>query len=111
MQIAIPELNKDWVKLADVAQKWIAKSPRNSDAWYELGVANENLNKLDEAEKAYQESVKFDASNTDALLRLGVIAQAKGDKVSMHNINLAIANIDQVLAEEYSVMLGCGKEC
>jgi serine protease Do len=111
MQIAIPEINKDWVKLADVAQKWIAKSPQNSDAWYELGVANENLNKIDEAEKAYQESVKLDATNTDALLRLGVIAQSKGDKVGMHNINVAIAHIDPALADEYSAMLGCDKQC
>lgn len=90
MQIAIPELNKDWVKLAEVAQRWIAQSPKNSDAWYELGFANENLNKMDEAESAYRESVKLDANNTDALLRLGVIAQTKGDKVSMHNIQVAI---------------------
>ncbi len=111
MQIAIPELNKDWVKLAEVAQRWIAQSPSNSDAWYELGFANENLNKIEDAESAYQEAIKLDASNTDALLRLGVIAQSKGDKVSMHDINVAIANIDQRLADEYSAMLGCDKEC
>lgn len=111
MQVALPEINKDWPKLADVAQKWIDADPKNSDAWYELGVANENLNKIDAAEKAYNQSVKLDANNTDSLFRLGVIAQSKGDKVSMHNINLAIASIDKDLAEEYSNMLGCDKEC
>lgn len=111
MQIAIPELNKDWPKLADVAQKWIDADPKNSDAWYELGTANENLNKVGEAEKAYQQSVALDASNTDSLFRLGAIAQSRGDKVSMHKINLAIAHIDKDLAQEYSHMLGCGNEC
>lgn len=111
MQMALPELNKDWPKLAEVAQKWIDKDPNNSDAWYELGIANESLNKINEAEKAYQQSVQLDASNTDSLFRLGVIAQSKGDKVSMHNINLAIASIDKNLAEEYMNMLGCDKEC
>lgn len=111
MQIALPEINKDWPKLAEVAQKWIDKDPKNSEAWYELGIANENLNKIDEAEKAYLQSVLLDASNTDSLFRLGAIAQSKGDKVSMHNINLAIASIDKDLAEEYSNMLGCDKEC
>jgi hypothetical protein len=76
-----------------------------------LGVANENLNKIDEAEKSYNQSVKLDAANTDALFRLGAIAQFKGDKVGMHNINLAIASIDKGLAEEYINMLGCDKEC
>ncbi len=111
MQIALPEINQDWPKLAQVAQKWINSDPKNSDAWYELGNANENLNKIDDAQKAYQQSVKFDASNTDALLRLGIIAQGKGDKTTMHNINIALAQIDKALAEEYSQMLGCDKEC
>lgn len=111
MQIALPELNQDWPKLAQVAQKWIDTDPKNSDAWYELGSANENLHKIDEAQAAYQQAVKLDSSNTDALLRLGIIAQSKGDKVGMHNINLAIAMINKDLAEEYSQMLGCGKEC
>jgi hypothetical protein len=111
MQIALPELNQDWVKLAQVAQKWIDKEPQNSDAWYELGNAQENLHKIDEAQAAYEQSVKMDASNTDALLRLGVIAQSKGDKAGMHKINLAIAQIDKELAAQYSEMLGCDKEC
>jgi len=87
MQIALPELNKDWVKLAYVAEKWIAQSPGNSDAWYELGFANENLNKINEAEKAYLEAVKLDASNIDALQRLDFIAQSKGDKVGLLEID------------------------
>lgn len=111
MQIAIPELNKDWPKLAQVSEKWIAIDANNTEAWYELGVANENLSKIDEAKKAYQQSVLLDANNTDSLLRLGVIAQAAGDKVSMHNINLAIANVDKDLAKEFSQMLGCNIEC
>jgi hypothetical protein len=111
MQIAIPELNKDWAKLAEVAQRWIDQKPKNSDAWYELGTANENLNKIDEAKKDYQQSVLLDASNTDALFRLGVIAQSTGDKAGMNNVRTAIANIDAELAAEYSNLLGCDKEC
>lgn len=111
MQIALPELNQDWPKLAQVAQKWIDSEPKNSDAWYELGNAQENLHKVDEAQASYEQAVKMDSSNTDALLRLGVIAQSKGDKAGMHKINLAIAQIDKELAAEYSEMLGCGKEC
>ncbi len=111
MQIALPELNKDWPKLAQVAQKWIDSDPKNSDAWYELGNANENLHKTNEAQADYEQAVKLDANNTDALLRLGIIAQSKGDKVSMHNINLAISQVNKALAEEYSQILGCDKEC
>lgn len=111
MQIAIPELNKDWPKLTQVAEKWIEIDPQNTDAWYELGVAHENLNKIEEAKKAYQQSVLLDANNTDSLFRLGVIAQSAGDKSGMHSISLAIANVDKERAKEFSQMLGCNNEC
>jgi len=111
MQVAIPELSQDWPKLAQVAEKWIETDPQNTDAWYELGVAHENLNNIDEAKNAYKKSVLFDASNTDSLFRLGAIAQSAGDKDDMHSINLAIANIDKERAKEFSQMLGCNNEC
>lgn len=111
MQVAIPELNQDWPKLAQIAEEWIETDPQNTDAWYELGVAHENLNNIDEAKNAYKKSVLFDASNTDSLFRLGAIAQSAGDKEDMHSINLAIANIDKERAKEFSQMLGCNNEC
>ena len=42
MQIALPEINQDWVKLeTSGANNGLAKIQNNSDAWYELGVAQE----------------------------------------------------------------------
>jgi tetratricopeptide (TPR) repeat protein len=111
MQIAIPEINKDWPMLAQVAQKWTEADTKNSDAWYELGIAQENLYKIDDAKAAYKKSVLLDATNVDSLFRLGLIAQSLGDKTEMHTINLAIANVDKDLAQKYSEMLGCGAEC
>ena len=111
MQIAIPELNQDWPKLAQVAQKWIDADPKNSDAWYELGNALENLHKIDEAKIAYQNSIAFDITNVDSLFRLGVIAQSVGDKAGMHKANVDIAKVNKDLAKEYSQMLGCEVEC
>lgn len=111
MQIAIPEINQDWPRLEQIAQKWIDTDSTNSDAWYELGNAQENLNKMEEAEKSYKQSALLDNGNTASLFRLGVMAKVKGDIQTMHNINLAIAKIDPSLADEYSASLGCNKEC
>ena len=111
MQMALPEINQDWPKLAEVAQKWIEASPNNSDAWFELGTADENLNKLPEAKEAYQHALKLDTSNTDALIRLGAIAITNDDKVGMNEVKLAIAVIDKELAEEYGHMMECGIKC
>jgi serine protease Do len=111
MQIAIPELNNDWPKLAEVAEKWIAIDPKNTDAWYELGVANENLSKNDAAKIAYEKSIALDPTNTDSLMRLGVIAQAAGDIEAVRSINLAINNISKDIAEEFNLLIGCKGEC
>ncbi|MGB4812028.1 MAG: trypsin-like peptidase domain-containing protein [Methylophilaceae bacterium] len=111
MQMAIPELNGDWPKLAQVAEQWVSAEPNNSDAWYELGEAQENLHKADAAKVAYQKAVALDATNTNALFRLGVIAQSAGDKTTAHNIQVAIQNINQELADEYSKLLECNQAC
>jgi hypothetical protein len=111
MQIAIPELNNDWPKLLEVAEKWLAIDPKNTDAWYELGFAYENLHQFDEAKKAYQQSVVLDANNTDSLIRMGVLAQSAGDKEGVRSINIALSNINKELAEEFSQLVGCGVDC
>ncbi|HPH05756.1 MAG TPA: trypsin-like peptidase domain-containing protein [Methylotenera sp.] len=111
MQMAIPELKKDWVKLAQVAENWLAKEPNNSDAWYELGIAQENLQLLDTAKASYQRAVALDASNTDALFRLGVMAKSAGDQVAVDEIQRAIANVNQDLAQEFIALLTCKESC
>lgn len=111
MQMAIPELSGDWPKLAQVAEKWLAIDPKNTDAWYELGFAHENLSKNDVAKKAYEQSIALDPNNTDSLMRLGVLAQSAGDKESVRNINLAITSISKELGEEFSQLVGCSSDC
>ncbi len=110
MQIAIPELKADWPKLEQVAEKWIAVDPKNTDAWYELGVAKENLSHTLEAKKAYEQSVVLDPTNTDSLMRLGVIAQSAGDKETLRMINLAIGSISKEVAEEFNLLLSSTTE-
>lgn len=111
MQMAIPELNRDWSKLAGVAERWVVAEPISTEAWYELGRAREELGANTEAELAYRRSIALDAYNTDALFRLGVIAFKKGDKTEMHRINIALANMDKDLSEEFSKTVGCDTQC
>jgi len=84
--------------------------PKNTEAWYELGVANENLSNTAEAKKAYEQSVALDPTNTDSLMRLGVIAQSAGDQETVRNINLAISNISKEVAEEFNLLLSSTSE-
>ncbi|WP_137718567.1 trypsin-like peptidase domain-containing protein [Methylobacillus flagellatus] len=111
MQVAVPEINGDWAKLEQVARAWIKAEPANSDAWYELGNALENMSKLDEAETAYRKSIALEPLNTDSLFRIGVIASNKGDKNEVKAVNVALLKIDEDLAAEFSKTVGCKGSC
>lgn len=76
MQIAMPQLREDWAKLAEVAGRWVNAEPQNSEAWFELGLAQENTGLKAEAEKSYQKAVALDGSNSDALSRIKALAEA-----------------------------------
>lgn len=111
MQAAVPESREDWPKLAEVAEKWTAAEPKTAEGWYTLGIALENLNKVDLAAKAFNQAFILDANNYDALVHVGLIAKSRGDSAEMHRIQVALANINEDLANEYSELLGCGKSC
>ena len=111
MQMAIPELKKDWDKLAEVAGRWVIAEPASTEAWYELGYANEQLEKQTEAETAYRRALLLDANNTDALFRLGVLVANKGDKSELHRINVALSTLDKDLSDEFVKAVGCDTQC
>ena len=74
MQIAVPQLREDWPKLAEVAKRWVKAEPQSSEAWYELGLAQENIGQQRDAQKSFQQSVDLDARNSDALSRIRALA-------------------------------------
>lgn len=111
MQIAVPQLHEDWPAVAEIAARWTDAQPKSTEAWYELGVAQENMGKQAEAEAAYRKSVAIDPLNTDSLYRIGVIASKKGDKDEVHAINLSLLDIDKDLAAEFSKEVGCSGSC
>lgn len=111
LQIAGPEINEDWQALAEVAKRWIQAEPTNSDAWFELGFANENLGNKSEAEKAYRRSVELDELNTDALFRIGIMASKEKDTAEIQAIRSALLGIDEDIAAEFSKAVNCPTSC
>ena len=111
MQVAVPESRQDWPKLTQVAEKWTQTEPKNTEAWYELGLGYENSLRLELAEQAYKQAINLDSTNFEALKRLGAIAKTRGDTAEMHRIQVALADINKEVAAEYSDMLGCDNAC
>lgn len=111
MQIAEPEIQQDWDKLAGIAEKWIKTEPNNSEAWYELGFAQEHLKLRAEAEKSYRHAIMLNGENIDALFRVGLIASNKGNKAEVEAIKVSISQINAETAEEFNRALACTAEC
>jgi len=111
MQIAEPELQEDWTKLLGISQTWVQKEPNNTEAWYELGVAQEHTNHKIDAEKSYRQALKLSKDNIDAMFRIGLLAAEQGNMNEVQAMKVAISNIDTDTAEEFSKALTCGENC
>ena len=111
MQVAEPEIQQDWGKLSTIAEKWIKAEPNNSEAWFELGFAQEHLNQKTEAEKSYRHAIMLNGQNIDALFRVGLIASERGNKTEVEAIKVAISQINQETAEEFSQAVSCSGAC
>lgn len=111
MQIALPEIQEDWPKLAEIADRWTKAEPNNTEAWYELGNAQEHMGRDTEAEAAYRKAVDLYASNTDALFRLGVMASEKGDTEQVKSINTTLLALNKDLAAEFNKAITCKDQC
>lgn len=111
MQVAVPESRQDWPKLVQVAEKWTIAEPKNTEAWYELGLGLENTGKVALAESAYKQALSLDSTHVEALMRLGALAKTRGDTPEVQRIQTALMDIDKNLVAEYSERLGCEKQC
>jgi serine protease Do len=111
MQAAVPESRQDWPKLVQIAEKWTQVEPKNTEAWYALGLGLDGASKTELAIKAYSEAARLDSTNFDALFKLGALAKTRGDTAEMHRIQLVLASLDKDIAAEYSASLECGASC
>lgn len=111
MQVALPQLNEDWVRLQEVSRRWIEVEPDNAEAWYELGTAQEGLDQPGDAEKSYRKAVTINPRHSEALYRLGVFASQRGDREEMHSVSTKLAKIDSEMAAEFDKAVGCDVNC
>jgi serine protease Do len=111
MQVALPHLNDDWTRLDQISQQWIKADPKNPEAWYELGTAQEGLGRAEEAQKSYRMATSLDPRHAEALFRLGVFASKRGDHEETHQVSLILAQIDPEMAQDFNKEAGCNSNC
>lgn len=76
MQAAVPETRSDWLKLAEVAEKWIKAEPQSPEAWYAFALAEENLNRAVSAKQAYQTCLSLDTANQEVVSKVEEMTKA-----------------------------------
>ena len=111
MQVALPQLNDDWVRLQEISRRWIEAEPDNAEAWYELGTAQEGLDQPGDAEKSYRQAIAINPKHSEALYRLGVFASQRGDREEMHSVSTKLTKIDSEMAAEFNKAVGCDVNC
>lgn len=111
MQAAVPESRYDWPKLADVATKWTKADPASADAWFALALSQENMNKQDLAIEYYNKSLSLDGDNIDAWIKIGDLANKRGDDEELKRVYTALNGIDKEIGAHYKKIIECSATC
>jgi tetratricopeptide (TPR) repeat protein len=73
-------VKSEWKALAELAQRWIESQPKSPAAWQRLGLAQQNLSKLTDAEKSQRASLALHEKNAEAWVELGSTLDLLGRK-------------------------------
>jgi hypothetical protein len=98
--------NEDWSQLKSIANQWTMAEQQNVEAWYYLGLAEEKLNQLDAAKKAYQRALALAPSHSNALYALGILAMHEKNEAEAKRIGALLESIDIDFAEDFYIKAG-----
>jgi tetratricopeptide (TPR) repeat protein len=100
MQIVMPYQNKRWQDVQVVANNWVAKEPKNAEAWYYMGRAAQNLGDLKTAKLHYQKVLALQPNHPSTLQTLALIANNEGKQEDVDKIWITLKEINPQLLEE-----------
>jgi serine protease Do len=95
MQVVIPYQNEEWATLKTIAEQWTSKEPESADAWYFLGLAEEGLLQLPQAEKDFKRAYSINPRDLDAMLALSRIALVQNNLGALESLQPAVSALDK----------------
>lgn len=96
---------KDYICAINNLKKLIELEPGSSRHYFRLALAYENMNRFDEAEKAYREAIALDPFNADALNNLGNLMATKGNLEESFKL---LKKAKSLIPESPSILLNLG---
>ena len=95
MQVVIPYQNEEWATLKTIASQWTSKEPDSADAWYFLGLAEEGLLQLPQAENDFKRAYSINPRDLDAMLALSRIALVQNNLSALESLQPAVSALDK----------------
>ena len=105
MRVVLPYQNAKWDELQTTALEWVNKEPTSEEAHFYLGVAYENLGKMDAAKSEFAEVLKLHPRHTAALQELGVMASKAGNQPELSRLKVAMKEAGNDVLEEFNELI------
>jgi serine protease Do len=110
MQVVIPYQNHEWQNLHAIAKAWVTSQPNVADAWFFLGVADLELDRLPLAKSEFEKALSLNPKNLDVLIKQSQIALKEVDLDRLDKLNASIAALDTYASEELTKKIAMLKQ-
>jgi tetratricopeptide (TPR) repeat protein len=94
------ETTKDWQGLLDWCRKWTKTNPKNSEAWYGLGIAYADLKRYTDAIEAFRQALRIDPKDANAWNNLGVAYALSGNRTAALDAVRELRRLDPTQADK-----------
>lgn len=105
MRVVLPYQNAKWDELEKIAADWVSKEPKSEEAHFYLGIALENLGKMDAAKNEFSETLKLHPQHTAALQALGLMANKAGNQPELSRLKLVMQEAGGDVLEEFNELI------
>jgi tetratricopeptide (TPR) repeat protein len=97
-------LDNKWEELQDHMKSFTRKHPEFAPAWYDLGLAQQNLGKVEDAEESYKKALEKDSALRQAAENLAALEVKKGDTQGAERLLRSLVDRDQTAAKARSAL-------
>jgi predicted Zn-dependent protease len=102
LRAASLEQNRQWQELSELAQRWVAATPGDAEAFYTQGVAFDGLGQTDDSIRALKRCTEIDPSYSRGWSRLAQAYRRQGRAQDERVALAALATLDPDTAEQLS---------
>lgn len=105
MRTVDAHMAQKWAQMAQISLDWVQQEPQNAEAWYALALAEDKQGTPEKAAQDFQKTLALNPKQASALYDYALLLQRNGDIKGLQQAKLALAGLDQEMAEELEAAL------